>query len=99
MITQRKGHPPTWLLYRITVPEHIWMMWPRLKTGEEVKPLTLLKKRKMTNATETGTSKRHRKSAEKEQSDIMETRTLDNSNVQKNREDTSRNSNTETWEG
>ena len=94
----RRKLPALLNLYRIIVPEHIWMMWPRLKTGEDEKPLTHLKKRKMTKATaETGTSKRHRTSTEKEISDITETRTLVHSNVRKNRENSSQHSNTETW--
>ena len=94
----RRKLPTLLSLYRIIVPEHIWMMWPRLKTGEEEKPLPQLKKRKMTKATETGTNKRHKTSAETELSDIMETQMLVHSNEQKDREDSSRHSNTETWD-
>ena len=39
----RRKLPTLLNLYRIIVPEHIWMMWPRLKTGEEEIPLTQLK--------------------------------------------------------
>ena len=29
-----------------TVPEQIWMMWPRLKSGDEAKPLIQLRKKR-----------------------------------------------------